>query len=190
MRAQASRLFLRLSGEIVERSIELRLRRRRLFLGAPLPRLFVLALFQPAHVLGPLLAFPIAHEPLSTQPCFRSWKCRRRTSVRIRGRTGLSFSCDSARHETALPSASVCATMPAPRRSASSSLRYSSAGASLASVREALMGQPPAVCPPRRPADGHLLFSNHEGSPTTGWHWPPIATIIGLLGAGYWGPHG
>jgi len=42
--------------------------------------------------------------------------------------------------------------MPALRRSASSSLRYSSAGASSARVREALMGQPAAACRPRRRA--------------------------------------
>ena len=77
----------RRSGQVIERGIELRLRHLRLFLGARLPRLFVLALFQLAHVLGPQLAFSIAHEPLYTQPCFRSWKCCRRTSARIRGQT-------------------------------------------------------------------------------------------------------
>jgi len=45
--------------------------------------------------------------------------------------------------------------MPAPSRSTSSSLRYSSAGASLARVRGALIGQPPTACPPRRRAGVH-----------------------------------
>src|SRR5262249_44819084 len=60
--------------------------------------------------------------------------------------------CGSARRETALPSAPVCATTPAPRKSTSSSLRSSSAGANLARVRGARIGQPPGACPPRRRA--------------------------------------
>jgi len=69
------------------------------------------------------LAFSIAHEPLYTQPCFRSWKCRRQTSVRIRGHSGPSSSCSFAHRGTVPQSASICATTPPQRRSTASSPR-------------------------------------------------------------------
>jgi hypothetical protein len=49
-----------------------------------------------------------------------------------------------------------------------------------------------ARLPIRLPATGKCLFrwAYRFCGNRNGWHWPPIATIIGLLGAGHWGPHG
>ena len=85
-----------------------------------------------------LLAFPA---PLRSS-IERGLELRlRRLRLFLDGRTGRRTGSSSARHGTALPSAPVCVTMPAPRRLASSSLRYSSAGASSARRCGALMGQ-------------------------------------------------
>src|SRR5262249_26454683 len=59
--ATRSRAPVRRLGQVIEHSIELGLRRLRLFLNARPPRLFVLALLALADEFSPQLAFSIAH---------------------------------------------------------------------------------------------------------------------------------
>jgi hypothetical protein len=66
--------------------------------------------------------------------------------------------------------APACVTMPAPRRSTSSSLRSSSSGATSACGRAAPIEQPQAACPPRR----RMLPWPHRRGPAPNWLDPRV----------------